>query len=107
MAKEVRYCGECPFFKYEDTYGEGWCVVKCEARECGDECFFLDFNLKEGYRMPMAGAEKVLHHHQKWRKGANVAYLPPKAIGFALDAAIRALRYMKTVEGVEEYFEKK
>lgn len=26
-----RYCGECKFLKYEDSYGDGWCSLLEEA----------------------------------------------------------------------------
>ena len=26
-----RYCGECKYLKYEDSYGDGWCSLLEEA----------------------------------------------------------------------------
>ena len=35
IGKEV-YCGECPFFKNEDTEGYGHCNISKREGHCGD-----------------------------------------------------------------------
>ena len=37
-------------------------------------------------------AVKVLHHTQKWRRGAKIGMPPPALLGLAIDKAIRVLR---------------
>ena len=81
------YCGECPFFKYEDTDGYGICDISGFAKNCSMECSFLVFAL-----LPNEQAVKVLHHTQKWRRGAKIGMPPPALLGLAIDTGIRVLR---------------
>ena len=81
------YCGECPFFKYEDTYGYGICdIIEIESN-CAFVCAFE----KQG-ELTKRQAVKVLHHAQKWRRGAKIGMPPPTLLGLAIDKAIRVLR---------------
>ena len=83
----MTHCGECPFFKYEDTDGYGICDMSGFAKNCSDVCAFNgQDNLT--YRQ----AVKVLHHAQKWRRGAKIGMPPPALLGLAIDKAIRVLR---------------
>ena len=81
------YCGECPFFKYEDTYGYGICDISGSKSNCSLVCAFD----KQG-ELTNEQAVKVLHHTQKWRRGANIGMPPPALLGLAIDKAIRVLR---------------
>lgn len=83
----MTHCGECPFFKYEDIDGYGICDISGFAKNCSLECSFvwLDQLTKEQ-------AVKVLHHLQKWRRGAKIGMPPPVLLGLAIDKSIRVLR---------------
>ena len=83
----MTYCGECPFFKWEDTYGYGICgIIEIESN-CSLVCAFD----KQG-ELTNRQAVKVLHHTQKWRRGANIGMPPPALLGLAIDRSIRVLR---------------
>ena len=81
------YCGECPSFKYEDTDGYGICDISGSKSNCSLVC---DFD-KQG-ELTNEQAIKVLHHAQKWRRGAKIGMPPPALLGLAIDKAIRVLR---------------
>ena len=81
------YCGECPFFKYEDTDGFGICDISGFAKNCSMECSFVWLD-----ELANEQAIKVLHHTQKWRRGAKIGMPPPALLGLAIDKAIRVLR---------------
>ena len=83
----MTHCGECPFFKYEDTDGYGICDISGFAKNCSMECSFCMFD-----ELTNIQAVKVLHHTQKWRRGAKISMLPPALLGLAIDRAIRVLR---------------
>ena len=83
----MTYCGECPFFKYEDTDGYGICDIIGNESSCSLICAF-DKQGELTYRQ----AVKVLHHAQKWRRGAKIGMPPPALLGLAIDTAIRVLR---------------
>lgn len=80
----MTYCGECPFFKYEDIDGYGICDISGFAENCSMECHFVWLTKEQ--------AVKVLHHTQKWRRGAKIGMPPPALLGLAIDKAIRVLR---------------
>ena len=82
------YCGECPFFKYEDTDGYGVCYLTDLVMAYTFKCSFED-GLKQ---LTKEQAVKVLHHTQKWRRGAKIGMPPPALIGLAIDTGIRVLR---------------
>lgn len=81
------YCGECPFFKYEDTDGYGICDIIGIESDCSLVCAFDGKN-----KLTNRQAIKVLHHAQKWRRGAKIGMPPPALLGLAIDTAIRVLR---------------
>ena len=81
------YCGECPFFKYEDIDGNGICDISGFAKNCSMEGSFCVFD-----QLTKIQAIKVLHHTQKWRRGAKIGMPPPALLGLAIDTGIRALR---------------
>ena len=82
------YCGECPFFKYEDTDGYGICYLTGLVMDYTFKCSFED-----GLRsLTKEQAVKVLHHAQKWRRGAKIGMPPPDLLGLAIDTGIRVLR---------------
>lgn len=85
------YCGECPFFKYEDTDGIGLCSIKNKNKYCGDTCGYLTFD----WDMSNRETEKILHYSQKWRRGGNIKMLNPRLFGLAIDGAIRELRRIR------------
>ena len=80
------HCGECPFFKHEDTDGYGICDIN-RFKKYSLKCTFewLD-------QLTNKQAVKVLHHSQKWRRGAKIGMPPPALLGLAIDTAIRVLR---------------
>ena len=82
------YCGECPFLKYEDTDGYGICDISGLAMNHTFKCSFED-GLKQ---LTKEQAIKVLHHTQKWRRGAKIGMPPPALLGLAIDKSIRVLR---------------
>lgn len=88
IGKEV-YCGECPFFKNEDTEGYGHCNISKREGHCGDLCRYYTYIMlrKETVRM--------LHYCQKWRRGANIKMPPPTLLGLAIDNAMRIIRNLK------------
>ena len=83
----MTYCGEYPFFKYEDIDGYGICDISGFAKNCSFECSFCMFD-----ELTNIQAVKVLHHTQKWRRGAKIGMPPPDLLGLAIDKAIRVLR---------------
>ena len=84
----MTYCGECPFFKYEDIDGYGICDISGLAMNHTFKCSFED-GLKQ---LTKEQAVKVLHHAQKWRRGAKIGMPPPALLGLAIDTGIRVLR---------------
>lgn len=85
--KSMTNCGECPFFKYEDTDGYGICDIIGNESNCSLVCAFD----KQG-ELTKRQAVKVLHHAQKWRRGAKIGMPPPVLLGLAIDTGIRVLR---------------
>ena len=87
------YCGECPFFKYEDMDGFGLCSLRERVQRCEDMCGFLtpDFDMT----MTRVQTIKVLHTAQKWRRGGKQRMLPPWLFELAIDSAIRELRRIR------------
>lgn len=83
----MTYCGECPFFKWEDTDGYGICDISGFAENCSMECSFCVFD-----ELTKEQAVKVLHHTQKWRRGEKIGMPPPALLGLAIDKSIRVLR---------------
>ena len=81
------HCGECPFFKWEDTDGYGICDISGLDENCSLVCAFD----KQG-ELTKRQAVKVLHHTQKWRRGAKIGMRPPDLLGLAIDKSIRVLR---------------
>lgn len=80
------YCGECPFLRYESTDGYGLCYTNRRIVCCSDQCHIAYETLKP------AQALRVLHFHQKWRRGGKGAMAPPYLVGAAIDTAIHQLR---------------
>ena len=82
------YCGDCPFLKWGDPDGYGVCYLTGLAMNHTFKCSFED-RLKE---LTNEQAVKVLHHTQKWRRGAKIGMPPPALLGLAIDTGIRVLR---------------
>ena len=63
----MTYCGECPFFKWEDTYGYGICDISGFAEKCSMECSFCVFDqlTKDQYSDP----EKTLKYFKNPESG--------------------------------------
>ena len=87
------YCGECPFFKYEDTDGYGLCDISGLEENCSNVCAY-----DRCHKLTNKQTVKVLHHTQKWRRGAKIGMPPPALLGLAIDTGIRVLR-QKIKEG--------
>ena len=81
------HCGECPFFKYEDTDGYGICDISGLEENCSLVCGYDRLD-----KLTKRQAVKVLHHAQKWRRGEKIGMPPPALLGLAIDTAIRVLR---------------
>ena len=81
------HCGECPFFKYEDTDGYGICDISGSKSNCSNVCAY-----DMCHKLTNKQTVKVLHHAQKWRRGAKIGMPPPALLGLAIDKAIRVLR---------------
>lgn len=79
-------CGECTFFKHEDIDGYGYCDIVGREKRCSDVCYFTN------YAIGAKEAAKILHYHQKWRRGGNSEMPAPWIIGAAIDVAIHELR---------------
>ena len=86
MATNKPYCGECTFFKYEDTDGYGCCDVTGREQRCSDAC------VANREAITAQGAVNVLHKYQKWRRGGKIPMPHPYVTGQAIDSAIRQLR---------------
>ena len=84
----MTYCGECPFLKHKDINGYGVCYLTGLSMNHTFKCSFED-RLKQ---LTNKQAVKVLHHAQKWRRGAKIGMPPPALLGLAIDNAIRVLR---------------
>ena len=82
------YCGDCPFFKWENPNGYGVCYLTGLAMNHTFKCSFED-RLKE---LTNEQAVKVLHHTQKWRRGEKIGMPPPALLGLAIDTGIRVLK---------------
>lgn len=80
---QLPHCGECAFLDYEDIYGFGWCRIDGTEHYCGHRCS-LQFTERE--------AERILHHYQKWRRGAvrpvEDRQPHPHIVARALDCAV-------------------
>lgn len=84
------YCGECCFFKNEDMYGVGSCILKgYENMHCTDQCD-LDYT-----KISKDATIKGVSAFQKWRRGGKSAMPRPYVVGVLLDAAIHYLRGSK------------
>ena len=93
------YCGECPFFKHEDIDGYGICYLTGLVMAYTFKCSFED-GLKQ---LTNKQAVKVLHHTQKWRRGAKIGMPPPALLGLAIDTGIRVLRQKIKEEKILEW----
>lgn len=81
-------CKHCPLYKVNTVnYKRCRCSVNNTNTKLNDICVYLD-----GMEMKYREACKILHHYQKWRRGAKTEPLHPKIIGLAIDAAIKGLR---------------
>ena len=84
----MTHCGECPFFKHKDIDGYGICYLTELVMAYTFNCSLED-GLKQ---LTNRQAVKVLHHAQKWRRGAKIGMPPPALLGLAIDTGIRVLR---------------
>ena len=82
-----RDCGECPFFKNEDSLGYGNCSLSNEICFCGNDCDFL-FNTK----MDSKQVINVFHESRRSKRGRDNKDVAPFLLEIAIDNAIRILR---------------
>lgn len=82
----VPLCGGCPFHKYEATDGFAFCNIMRCGIYVGDQCGISYESLTNGQAL------RILHHHQKWRRGGKGGMTPPYLVGAAIDKAIHELR---------------
>lgn len=80
------HCGECSFFKYEDTDGYGLCDVTQREQRCSDHC------VVHYKSMTPKACLRVLHEYQKWRRGGKGPMPHPYVIGLSIDKAITIIR---------------
>lgn len=85
----IPHCGECPLFKHICPDGWGWCYVRERDVYCGNHCDVVYKTMTPHH------AVKILHYAQKWRRGKNIAPIPPYLLGQAIDKAINELRKQK------------
>lgn len=88
------HCGECCWFKFEDTDGFGMCAkIFAELCKCEDECHEDKFASRGEMRHHLA----VLMLYQRWRRSdqpTGFYKMPdPKEVGKAVDFAVE---YIKT-----------
>lgn len=76
-------CKECPFHKGNI----------CHITETRTSDFVICAITR--YSITTEGALKVLHHFQKWRKGADIGQPNSTVLGAAMDKAINVLRKYK------------
>lgn len=79
-------CGECMHFRSDAVVTIGNCALAKSIQRCDDNCSLTYDNLTE------AQALTILHHYQKWRRGAKSDMPHPYHVGIALDVAIKVLR---------------
>lgn len=90
-------CHECPFFKYEDSYGCGICDLSEKTTHLESLCSATNDNIT------IRGVERALHYGQKWRRGCNIKQINPRILGIAIDESIRVIRKLRRGdEGVYE-----
>lgn len=76
-------CGEnCPFFKYEDTSGKGWCELKEFPMRCSDRCDLDHAAMRKECVL------RGLKYLQKWRRGKGCAMPLPYVVGKLIDASV-------------------
>lgn len=83
----IEYCGRCPFFRNEDINGHGFCEILEGTVACNRLCLVSHLDKKQ--------VLKVLHYHQKWRRGYKGKMVSPRVIGLAIDESIRFIRKIK------------
>lgn len=96
MSKEERFCGNCAWFKHEDTDGGGICYREEQFLEqfveCDEPCHTGAFVSREKERHYRA----VLLQHNRWRRDKHVPCIyrmpAPKEFGKALDFACETMR---------------
>lgn len=84
----ITYCGECPFFKYDDINGYMTCDInECLIVDCLTECAF-----RQQSELTEEQAVKVLQCAQKWGRGEEMNMPSPALLNLAIDTAIRVLK---------------
>lgn len=86
----IPYCGDCPYFLYEDANGSGICNITNTVSHCHELCPICT---TAEYLTPKELA-KLLSKVNKWRRGGKGEMPSPTLIGFAIDEAIRWLRFI-------------
>jgi hypothetical protein len=90
MMRRIVRCGGCSFNRNEDILGNAWCELYNAPTNVAFECFAI----RDG-GMSEEVALKVLHTHQKYRRGARIPLPNTTIVGEAIDVAIRTLRNKK------------
>lgn len=84
----ITYCGECPFFKYDDINGYMTCDInECLVVDCLTKCAF-----RQQSKLTEEQAVKVLQCAQKWGRGEEMNMPSPALLDLAIDTAIRVLK---------------
>ncbi|MCF0201779.1 MAG: hypothetical protein HUK08_00305 [Bacteroidaceae bacterium] len=96
MTQDVKHCGECLLFRYEDTYGYGLCEIQNDYEHCGNKCFFADKPLNT--YLTAKATVKVLRLFNKYRMGKSDVMLPVRLYSIALGSAIRHCRRLDAIK---------
>lgn len=78
-------CGECPFFDFEDSCGNGWCKIKDVETNCECECVFTPERISIGCTL------NILNRYVN--RSADNAPIPQYVLDTAIKAAIGYLDY--------------
>lgn len=87
-------CRECPFFKQVKGRNYGTCYISKSNVKIENDCEYTEF----GKDLDLNQAIKVLHYHQKWRRGCKIQMVSPSLTGMAIDVALQTMRKVQTIK---------
>ena len=99
MENNNKCCGNCCWFKYEETDGWGQCVMQdiCDSMHCSDLCTTDEYVSNEECRHYIA----VLIQANRYRRDNNVPAIyrmpDPKDLGQAIDFAIKYIKQFSEI----------
>lgn len=84
----VTYCGECPFFKYDDINGYMTCDInECLVVDCLNKCAF-----RQQSKLTEEQAIKILQCAQKYGREEEIYMPSPTLLDLVIDTAILVLK---------------